>query len=171
MVAGMTPVNPDFTLSTATAAGAAADNTEKLNDLIEILKDGQLGFEAAADDAQSPNLKNALRKYSHQRAEFARQLQAVVVHRGEKPEDSGSLSGALHRGWINLKSAVATRDDLAVLEECERGEDFAVEAYRKALDHGELGAARSLISKQYTEIKAAHDEIRSMRDHMKVDAA
>jgi len=154
-----------------TSANIAATSTDKLNDLIETLKDGQLGFAAAAEDARSADIKQVLTKYARQREDFARQLQRVVAHHGGNPEKSGSLSGALHRGWINMKAAVATRDDLAVLKECERGEDLEVSAYQKALEEGDLGCAASLISKQYADLKAAHDEIRGLRDRYETDSA
>jgi len=35
-----------------TSANIAATSTDKLNDLIETLKDGQLGFAAAADSGE-----------------------------------------------------------------------------------------------------------------------
>ena len=46
-----------------TSANIAATSTDKLNDLIETLKDGQLGFAAAAEDARSADIKQVLTKY------------------------------------------------------------------------------------------------------------
>ena len=40
----------------------------------------------------------------------------------------------MHRAWINLKSAVTSGDDHAILAECERGEDSAVDEYKKAME-------------------------------------
>ena len=48
--------------------------------------------------------------------------------------------------------------------ECERGEDSAVEEYKKALDDGLSPSAQELISRQFTDIKAAHERIRGLRD-------
>ena len=39
--------------------------------------------------------------------------------------DSGSVAGALHRGWVDVKSMVTGKDEEAVLNEAERGEDHA----------------------------------------------
>ncbi len=100
------------------------DEREKLNHLIEHLKDGEAGFAAAADGALSPGLKDTLLGYAAQRAEFAESLQLIVEESGEKAEYSGTIGGALHRGWINLKAALAKRTDLAILEECEAAEDI-----------------------------------------------
>jgi uncharacterized protein (TIGR02284 family) len=73
----------------------------------------------------------------------------------------------LHRGWINLKSAVTGGDEHAILAECERGEDSAVAEYKKALADGLSPSAQEVVSRQFAEIKAAHDRIKSLRDATK----
>lgn len=139
-----------------------------LNNLIETLKDGQDGFKQAAEGVSDPKLKSLFRNYSEQRSRFATALQTEAHRHGEtKPETSSSATGALHRGWINLKSALTGGDEHAILAECERGEDSAVEAYKKALDDGLSPSAQELVSRQFIEIKAAHDRIRSLRDAAK----
>jgi uncharacterized protein (TIGR02284 family) len=143
------------------------DVSAVINDLIETLKDGELGFQAAAEDVTRNDLKRVFQEYSNQRAQFARVLQAQVERTGEEAADSGSVAGAVHRGWINLKSSMSSRDDIAVLEECERGEDSAVHAYSDALTTEDVGSARSIVEEQYSQIRAAHDHIRTLRDTMK----
>ena len=139
-----------------------------LNNLIETLKDGQEGFKQAAESVRNPALKSLFSEYSQQRSRFATSLQAEARKLGEeKPETSSSATGALHRGWINLKSAITGGDEHAILAECERGEDSAVEEYKKALDDGLSPSAQDLVLRQFAEIKAAHDRIRSLRNAIK----
>ena len=139
-----------------------------LNNLIETLKDGQEGFKQAAESVSNPTLKSLFRAYSDQRSRFATALQSEARQYGEiKPETSSSATGALHRGWINLKSAITGGDEHAILAECERGEDSAVEGYKKALDDGLSPSAQELVSRQFVEIKVAHDRIRNLRDTAK----
>src|SRR5205085_11216823 len=136
-----------------------------LDELIETLKDGHEGFRQAADAVSDPKLKSLFRDYSDQRSRFASALQTEARKFGEaNPETNSSAAGALHRGWINLKSAITGGDEHAILVECERGEDSAVEEYKKALDDALSPAARELVSLQFPEIKAAHDRIRTLRD-------
>lgn len=139
--------------------------TTVLNNLIETLKDGQEGFKQAAEGVSNPKLKSLFRNYSDQRSRFAIALQSATRRQGEtEPETSSSAVGALHRGWINLKSAITGGDEHAILAECERGEDSAVEEYKKALADGLSPSAKELVSNQFTEIKAAHDQVKSLRD-------
>ncbi len=146
------------------------DSVSVLNGLIEVLKDGELGFEAAAGDVSRPDLRQVLTDFSAQRGQFARALQYQVELTGEYPEVSGSVAGSVHRGWITLKAAVSKRDDLAVLEECERGEDVAVKAFTDAVAGSELGASRTIVEGQAIQIRAAHDQVRALRDGLRAAA-
>lgn len=141
------------------------EQKEIVDGLIETLKDGQEGFEQAAEGAKDPPLKSLFNEYSQQRSRFASELQSQAQSLGEQePETSGSATGALHRAWINLKSAVTSGDDHAILVECERGEDSAVEEYKKALDENLSAPLREIVSRQYSEIKHAHDRVKNLRD-------
>src|SRR5690349_11429288 len=103
-----------------------ADNTTSiLNDLIETSKDGEKGFRAAAEDTKNPELQALFLRHAEECGTGAVELQQLVSRLGGKPEHAGSVAGAVHRGWLNLKAAVSGRTDLAILEECERGEDVA----------------------------------------------
>jgi len=147
-----------------------SNTTSIINDIIETLKDGQQGFRAAAEDVQSSDLKTLFSRYSLQRSQFAGELQTIVQSQGEsEPETKGSIAGAVHRGWIDLKAALTNKDEHAILAECERGEDFAVSAYEKAINDESLPAdVRETLRAQFVEIEAAHDRIRDLRDSLAV---
>src|SRR6266403_832241 len=139
--------------------------TSTINTLIETLKDGQEGFQPAAEGVKDPQLKSLFNEYSQQRSRFATELQSQARSLGEpKPETSSTAAGAVHRSWINLKSAVTRGDDHAILAECERGEDSAVEEYKKAIDDNLSAQLPEIVSRQSTENKKAHDRIRNLRD-------
>lgn len=142
-----------------------ADNTSMLNELIETSKDGEKGFRTAADDTKSAELKEIFLKRAQDCARGAVQLQALVARHGGKPEDGGSIAGAVHRGWVTLKATVSARDDLAILEECERGEDVAKAKYRTALEDDSLSPeVRNEVQHQYDGVIRNHDQIRDLRD-------
>jgi len=139
-----------------------------LNSVIETLKDGQEGFRQAAEAVKDSQLKSLFTELSLQRSKFAGELQNHIIQMGEpKPEDSSSTAGALHRAWINMKAAITSRDDHAILSECERGEDSAVAEYKKAMEAELPSPARDLLSRQYSDIKAAHDKVKALRDARK----
>jgi uncharacterized protein (TIGR02284 family) len=139
-----------------------------INGLIETLKDGQKGFQEASEGVKDPNLKSLFSGYSQQRAHFATELQSQARNLGEsEPEKTSSAAGAMHRAWINIKSAITSGDDTAILSECERGEDSAVNEYKKAMEDNLTSPLRELVSRQYSEVKSAHDRIKTLRDTAK----
>ena len=139
-----------------------------LNSLIETLKDGQEGFRQASEAVKDSQLKTLFSEFSLQRSKFAGELQSHAIQMGESnPEDSSSTAGALHRAWINMKSAITSQDDHAILAECERGEDSALAEYKKAMEAELPSPARDIISRQYTDVKAAHDRVKALRDARK----
>ncbi len=136
-----------------------------INSLTETLKDGQEGFKQAAEAVKDSNLKSLFNEFSLQRAKFAGELQSQAVQLGEsEPEESSSVAGAMHRTWINLKSVLTSGDDHAILAECERGEDSAVKEYKEAMEDDLSAPIRDVVSRQYNEVKIAHDRIKQLRD-------
>ena len=133
-----------------------------LNDLIETCKDGQKGYQTAAEAVDRSDLKSLFANFSQQRAKFLGELQQEVRAIGGDPEQSGSVTGTLHRGWINIKQAVAGKNEKAIISECERGEDAAVSNYQEALESELPANILALVQQQYSEVMAAHDRIRSL---------
>jgi uncharacterized protein (TIGR02284 family) len=129
-----------------------------LNDLIETCRDGEQGFRAAAEDVADSNLKAFFRRCSYQRAQFASELQAEVRSLGGDATTSGSVSGAFHRGWMNIKSAVTGGDD-SIVSECEWGEDAALKNYERVLKQNLPPNVLPVVKHQYTQIKDTHNRL------------
>jgi uncharacterized protein (TIGR02284 family) len=139
-----------------------------LNNLIETCKDGELGFKTAAEGLKNSAIKTKFLEYSRQRSEMARELQNEVRRLGGDPEKAGSMSGSLHRGWVDIKSAITGKDDHAIVAEAERGEDVAKSAYESALKEALPGTALTLVQQQALKVRQAHDHVRDLRDREKV---
>lgn len=135
--------------------------------LIERCKDGSKGYKTAAEDIEDGDLKELFRKYAVQRDSMITELQDQLHKFGIMDDESSSVEGTVHRAWIDLKSALTSRDRVRVLEECERGEDYAVKAYEEALEKDLPGTLKPVITQQYQDVKNAHDHIRSLRDQAK----
>lgn len=152
----------------STGTGAAGESTHEvidlLNELIETSKDGEKGFAQAARDANDSSLSTVFANGERSCRESARELQEQVLALGGKPDDNGSLKGAVHRGWVSVKTATTRRDAKAVLEECERGEDYAKARYSEALKHDLPQDVRALIERQYRGVIENHDRVRDLRN-------
>lgn len=143
-----------------------------LNELVETLKDGQKGYAEAMTDVEDSDLKSTFKTLAAQRSGYLTELEDQMFKLDLKPDTNegaqGSITGAVHRTWINLKSAVTGKDRHSILAECERGEDYAKKAYQTALEAQDLpSGVKSVIEKQYQGVMQAHDQIKALRDSSK----
>ena len=144
-----------------------SDVIDTLNDLIQTARDGQKGFQEAAEKIDAPDTKTFCLEQSRQRAHFVGELQTLVHVLGDEPDNEGTINGAMHRGWMNLKAALGGGDH-AILNEVESGEDAAVRAYQKALNKTLPADVREIVQRQSYSIKQAHDTIHVMRDRLAI---
>lgn len=142
------------------------DVIDTLNDLIETCKDGEYGFRTSAEHAKSTDLKSLLLERAADCQSGASELQGLVAQLGGKPEDSGSTAGAMHRGWVAVKATLSTYDDKAIMEECERGEDTALNSYRNALAKALPPQIHAVVDRQYQGVKRNHDQVRELRNRL-----
>lgn len=140
------------------------DVVDVLDDLLESCRDGEYGFRASAERADSPELKTLFLRHASECAAAAAELEREIRNHGGEPSSGGTMSGALHRGWVSVKAAMSSNDDKAVLEEAERGEDTALARYRKALKEPLPAAVRAIVERQAQGAQRNHDEVKALRD-------
>lgn len=132
------------------------DTIRELNELVKTCKDGELGYRTAAADVRNTELETIFTEYATQRGQFARSLEAEVERLGGQPEDSGSMTGTLLRGWMGLKSALSNGNASAIIATCETGEEAAVAAFDWLAKLDISGQTRSLVEEQGNAIREAH---------------
>ena len=146
---------------------ATHDHIDILQNLIATCRDGQKGYQDAAAHVQSHELKAFFNDESIKRAQFAGELEQEVQRLGKAdPKRDGSISGALHRAWFDLKTKLGGGDH-SVLESVEQGEDRAKEAYEKAATSDLPENVRKLVQTQYQHILQVHNRVRSLRDNLR----
>jgi uncharacterized protein (TIGR02284 family) len=133
-----------------------------LNHLIQVSKDGEREFHDCAEKVTDPELLNFFTETSQRCAEGVTMLQKEVSRLGGEPETEGSFSGAAHRMWTSLKTAIASDDKSTILKACEVGEQQAVEAYEKALDEDLPADIRSMIEMQHQGVVANRDRVHTL---------
>ncbi len=144
------------------------DVISTLNDLIETCRDGEEGFKTCAEDIGDGQFKQPFLTLASSCAASAQELKSLVISHGGDPETRSSLSGTLHRRWVDIKSAILGKDDEAILNECERGEDVAVKSYRRALEKDLPVDVRAVVERQYQGVIQNHDLVKNMRDRARV---
>lgn len=127
---------------------------DHLNHLVEINKNAEAGFLNAAENVKNSELESQFTGYAKQHAKFAAELQKEVEHLGGNPPDHGTVGGAIHRGWMDVKSALTGHSAAAILSTCASGEDSALAAYADAEADISSGQVFSLLQKQREQVVA-----------------
>jgi uncharacterized protein (TIGR02284 family) len=144
------------------------DTVKKLQDLLSMNIDSQKGFQEASQTTSDPSLKQLFNEFGESRAHNAAELREYIRASGEQPTSSGTVSGTLHRWWIDAKQALSGNDAQSVLTEAERGEDSIKHTYEDVLTEISDIGARSVVERQYSRVKDAHDRVRQLRDAAKL---
>ena len=139
-----------------------------LKDVIETLIDGQEGFKDIGEKLQDDTLKRYFLAESLKRASFKGELEDVLIKSGvgDAYKETGSVAGALHRTWGDLKAKFGVNDH-SLLETAEQGEDKAKKAYADALKHDLPLPVHQLLSTQAAHIQTSHDYVKAARDSRK----
>lgn len=112
-------------------------NRQIINDLRELLvliNDGKEGFETSSEATDKIELKGLFLRFSAQRALYANELEAFIEKLGGKnTNENGSVLGSLHHAWIDIKQALSSKEDKAILSTVITGEKVALEKYNKLI--------------------------------------
>jgi len=143
------------------------DNTvSQIEKLIETCNDGEYGFRTCAEHVKSPDLKQVFLRRAEDCQRGASELQQIVVQLGGKADTGSSVAGALHRGWVSVVGVLSGKSDGAILDECERGEDAALERYREAIKSNLPSDVMAVVQRQYEGVKRNHEQIRTLRNQV-----
>ena len=135
-----------------------------LNSLIKTTLYSVKGFEEAAENVDATRFSSQFREFAQERRQVVTTLQTEVRRLGGNPEDDSSFLAAAHRTFMNLKDAVTGRDDKAIVEEVERGEDYIKEKYQAALSDTDLSPeVRQVIEQAYQSIRRGHDRASQLK--------
>lgn len=143
------------------------DHVKLVNSLVETTIDSADGYEEAAKHAEGARYKTLFQQRAQERRSIASELQDEVRRLGGAPKDHGSILGAAHRTFVNLKDAV-TKGDEAVIDEVESGEDFIKAKFAKALKDTDVDAqTRAVIERAWISVKSGHDQMSDIKHMLK----
>ncbi len=138
-----------------------------LNGLIETTLDSMKGYEDAAKDAESTQFATMFADFARDRAKAATDLQNHVRTLGGEPEMDSSMLAAAHRTFMDLKQAITGKDDKAIIQEVERGEDHIKAKFEDAMKDSDLSpATRSAITEAFASVREGHDKMSALKHSM-----
>ena len=158
------------------------DQIATLNTLLATTIDSIKGYEDAASNSDAGRFQQLFRDRATDRQKVVEQLRQIfrqnaderqqvvgalreeVRRLGGDPEESGSFMGAAHQRFEDLKAAITGRDEKAIINEVERGEDYLKEKFETALEKGDLtGDSRSTVEQCYQTVRRGHDQISQLK--------
>src|SRR5436190_4534911 len=129
-----------------------------LNTLIATTIDSSTGYEDSAKDVHDERFREIFRSRADERQSVVEQLRTEVRRLGGDPEESGSFLDKAHQRFEDLKAAITGRDEKAIINEVERGEDYLKSKWQAALESGDLhGEVHDLVELCYQSIKTGND--------------
>lgn len=134
-----------------------------LNSLIETTIDSADGYREAAKETDKANYRTLFEARSFERQQVAADLQGTVRNLGGEPEDDGTILAKAHRAFLDVKHALL-RDEQAVVNSVENGEDFIKGKFETALDDSDVSSTtREAIRRAYATVKDGHDQMRDLK--------
>lgn len=138
-----------------------------LNGLIATTIDSVDGYTEAAKDSDNNRFGTMFTSRASERRQVTTKLQQEVTRLGGNPEDDGTVLAGAHRVFLNLKAAVTGKDDKAIVNEVEAGEDHIKAKFEDALEDSELSPqVRAIVQECYGSVKQGHDEMRDLKHSM-----
>lgn len=144
------------------AVDDTTDTVTVLNDLLTVIQDSLNGYRTVEDTLEDGRYAALFNEYAQQREQMGIELANLVVRYGGTPQQNGTVAGALHRVWINIKAA-ASRGDESILAECDLSEESTLKAYQDAMAQNHLPEeVRELIRNHMSLVRLAHERIHAL---------
>ncbi len=141
-----------------------SESISTLNTLIATTIDSVTGYEDSAKNIHDERLREVFRSRADERQQVVEELRSEVRRLGGDPEEGGSFMGKAHQRFEDLKAAITGRDEKAIINEVERGEDYLKEKWQAALQSGNLhGETHDLVERCYQSVKQGHDQVSQLK--------
>ena len=154
-------------MSVETIHNLDSETKEALQDLLTLNIDSRDGFHESSQKIDDVTIGSLCQTLSMQRQAQADEIAQLMEIAAERVDREGSFAAAAHRIWIDIRESLANDNTYSILAEAERGEDRIKEAYETYLESITEPTVRDLLSRHYTQVCAAHDRIRMLRDEFK----
>lgn len=136
---------------------------EALRELISVHRDSEQALRMCAASLGAGRLRDLCARARAECGDSVRQLEALVERLGGERQARGAVAGFWRSGWGGLRAALARDEDGAILDACERGESWILEAYRNALDDPLPDFVHDAVLRQFEVLMSTHEAIRGCR--------
>ena len=137
----------------------------QVRSLVTTLIDSVNGYRDAAAQAEGTQFQELFRSMADERSAVVEDLRREVVEVDGDAPDDGSIMGKTHQRFMDLKAALTGRDDRAIINEVERGEDYLKDKF-EAVTADQEGMSPSLqaaVQRAWESVREGHDKISQLK--------
>ena len=143
---------------------ASTTDITVLNRLLSTVHDSVNGYRESSKDVDSQQVQQLFQQGVQERTQVAQMLSQAVARMGGDPSDSPSALGSAHQAFMKLREMVTDREDKAIIQEVERGEDYIKEKFEQAIGNTDLSPqALDVVQQAYQVVKRGHDRMRDLK--------
>lgn len=148
------------------------DGLTVLKTLTDTLADSVNGYRDAAQHVDGEEFRQMFTELADERSQVLSDLQSEVTRLGGSADRDGSTLGALHQRWLDFKAGITGRDDKAVINEVERGEDYLKSKFETAMDGDTLDAnIRPIVERAYGSVRKGHDRVSNLKHSLEAQSS
>jgi uncharacterized protein (TIGR02284 family) len=143
-----------------------SQTTSKLNDLIELLNDGENFYAEAAAKVKLPAYKNLFMRMASLKRAISADLASHVTAHGGTAATGGTVFGSLRKMYADVRASMTKDSESVYVAQLEQTEDRILEAFRSELIDADSVEVRRIAERHYPELKRAHDEMRDLKHRL-----
>jgi len=139
----------------------------RLNDLIEIARDGKSFYEEAATKVKDAELSALFTRIAGVKGRIVAALSSSVAASGGKPAEHGTMVGSMQQFYGKVRAAFGDTN-YGYVAELEESEDRLLGAFKDVLKDNELPpAVRQEVTQLLPEVQECHNVMRARKHAMK----
>ncbi len=137
---------------------------KQLNRLLGRNYDAEKGYEQVAEKVQDGQMQSFFKNNASERYRFGHEIKQLLDELGFEADKGSTFEADVHRAWINIKDTLSLHSDKAILEEAERGEEYAIDDYEDAMENKNLKPDhKRILSDHLNSIKSSKQQIGKLK--------
>lgn len=138
------------------------ETSSTLNELIQLLHDGETFYKDASQKVGAP-YRDLFQRMARIKSAIAAELATHVTGQGDKPSESGTLMGALRKAYADLRAGLGQNPEKVYVAQLEETEDRILEAFHNHIKDSEITEVRAALTRHLPEVEKAHNEMRALK--------
>ncbi len=134
----------------------------RLNELIEITRDGQRFYQRAANEVHDNELQGVFRDMAQAKTHVIQALSVKLSAHDEQVSQGGTFAGKMRQLFAETRSRLGGDSRVAYVDQLEEIEDRILKAFEDALDDADA-ETRALLASELPRLRACHERMQRLK--------